>query len=150
MRLGVAVLFPCVPLRIRPTRLRALRSRRQISDRLGGIWPPINAANPAAAGCRRYVKKSDPQNPNPTSCTSLKGSTVQTVPLELMQSGESGTIVDLDGNPDVITRIREMGIREGAQIEMVQSGEPCIIAVGNQRLSLRVDQTTLVYVEIDG
>jgi Fe2+ transport system protein FeoA len=67
-----------------------------------------------------------------------------------MQSGESGTIVDLDGNPDVITRIREMGIREGAQIEMVQSGEPCIIAVGNQRLSLRVDQTTLVYVEIDG
>ena len=83
--------------------------------------------------------------PRPT-----KGSTVQTVPLDLMQSGESGTIVDVDGNPDVITRIREMGIREGAQIEMVQSGEPCIIAVGNQRLSLRVDQTTLVYVEIDG
>ena len=67
-----------------------------------------------------------------------------------MNAGETGTIVEVDGDHDVVTRIREIGIHEGTRIKMVQVGEPCIIAVGNQRLSLRVDPTTLVYVKIDG
>jgi Fe2+ transport system protein FeoA len=65
-----------------------------------------------------------------------------------MNAGEVGAIAEIDGDVDAVTRLRELGIREGAQIEMVQTGEPCIIAVGNQRLSLRIDQTTSVYVEV--
>ena len=75
---------------------------------------------------------------------------MRTIPLELMNPGELGTVAEVEGDLDVITRLREMGISEGTQIEMVQTGEPCIIGVGNNRLSLRVDQTTLVFVDIDG
>ncbi|MHC4876841.1 MAG: FeoA family protein [Planctomycetota bacterium] len=69
------------------------------------------------------------------------------IPLDLLQAGEHARIVDLDGEPTLVTRLREMGLREDAEVTMVQSGEPCIIAVDNHRLSLRSGDTTVIMVE---
>lgn len=69
------------------------------------------------------------------------------VPLDLLQAGEHARIAGIDGEPSLITRLHEMGLREGIDVTMVQSGEPCIIALGNHRLSLRGGDTTVILVE---
>jgi ferrous iron transport protein A len=72
---------------------------------------------------------------------------VPLIPLDLLQAGEHARIVDIDGESTLVTRLHEMGLRDGVEVTMVQSGEPCIIAVGNHRLSLRGGDTTVIMVE---
>lgn len=70
------------------------------------------------------------------------------VPLESMTTGEHGVVHTLDGAPDFVVRLEEMGLREGTAIQMVRSGSPCILAVNDHRLSLRFDNKATVLVEL--
>lgn len=70
------------------------------------------------------------------------------VPLDLMAAGEVGHVVQVDGSPDVVHRLAEMGLREQARILMIQPGRPCIVAVGDHRLSLRTDDEAEVLVAL--
>ena len=70
------------------------------------------------------------------------------VPLELLTAGEHGRINELDGSPEFVHRLEEMGLRVGALVCMVQPGSPCILAVGHQRFSLRIDESAIVLVEV--
>ncbi|MBS0205293.1 MAG: ferrous iron transport protein A [Planctomycetes bacterium] len=70
------------------------------------------------------------------------------VPLELMSTGEQGRVCTLDGAPDFVVRLEEMGLREGARVRMVRSGSPCILAVNDHRFSLRFDDCATVLVEL--
>ncbi len=70
------------------------------------------------------------------------------VPLELMAAGEMGHVIQVDGSPDVVHRLAEMGLREQARILMVQPGSPCVVAVGDQRLSLRMDDEAEILVSL--
>ena len=72
----------------------------------------------------------------------------QTIPLELLGAGEEGRIVDVDGERATVTRLAEMGLREGVAVRMVKAGSPCIVAVGNHRISFRGEESTVVLVEI--
>jgi Fe2+ transport system protein FeoA len=69
------------------------------------------------------------------------------VPLESMQPGQSGSIESLDGD---VRRLEEMGLLYGARVKMVRPGRPCILAVGDQRLSLRLDRDTMILVDVGG
>ena len=69
------------------------------------------------------------------------------IPLELLAAGEHARIVEIDGDESLITRLREMGLSEGVEISMIQSGSPCIIAVSNHRLSFRGDESATILVE---
>ncbi len=66
-----------------------------------------------------------------------------------MVQGEEGLVFDLDGPPDMITRLKEMGLREGTRIRMLLPGKPCILVVGEHRLSYRGDESATVLVEVD-
>lgn len=70
------------------------------------------------------------------------------VPLELMNAGEHGRICELDGPPEFVHRLEEMGLSVGALVAMVQPGSPCILAVGHHRFSLRIDEAASVFVEV--
>ena len=70
------------------------------------------------------------------------------VPLELMACGEFGHVVQVDGPPEIVHRLAEMGLREQASIRMIQPGSPCIIAVNDHRLSLRADEEVEVLVAL--
>lgn len=70
------------------------------------------------------------------------------VPLEMMSSGEQGRVSALDGSPEFVVRLEEMGLREGVRIRMVQPGCPCILAVNDHRFSLRFDNRATVLVEL--
>lgn len=72
------------------------------------------------------------------------------IPLDLLAAGEQGRIHELDGSPEFVHRLAEMGLRIGASVSMVQPGSPCILAVGNHRFSLRIDDAATVLVEVGG
>ena len=71
-----------------------------------------------------------------------------TIPLHLLQPGQQGRVEQLTGAPDVVKRLEEMGLREGIEVEMVQSGSPCIIRLGDSRLCFREAQMIHVMVSL--
>ena len=72
------------------------------------------------------------------------------VPLDLMGSGEQGRVVDVGGSREMVGRLAELGISEGSDLRMVRPGQPCIVAVGDQRLSFRGETAAVVLVETNG
>ena len=72
----------------------------------------------------------------------------EVVPLSLLARGQAGRICDIAGEPGLVHRLAELGLRTGAEIRMVQPGRPCIIALDHQRFSLRSDDEDLVLVEV--
>lgn len=70
------------------------------------------------------------------------------VPMELMAAGEVGHVVQVDGSAEVVHRLAEMGLREQVRVMMVQPGRPCIVAVGDHRLSLRMDDEAEILVAL--
>ncbi len=78
--------------------------------------------------------------------------TVQNViPIELMSVGECGHVHQIGGCPDLVSRLLEMGLREGARVRMLQPGSPCIVAVNDHRMTFRMNnETALVMVSLDG
>jgi Fe2+ transport system protein FeoA len=69
------------------------------------------------------------------------------VPLDCLSAGQVGRVVDVDGEQEFVARLHEIGLRPGASVELLQSGSPCIVSLGNHRLSLRGDRLATVLVE---
>ena len=67
----------------------------------------------------------------PDACTE------ELVPLEFLARGQTAEIGELIGRPDQVQRLRELGIRSGVQVEMIQPGSPCIVKLEQQRLCFR-------------
>jgi len=72
----------------------------------------------------------------------------QIVPLETMATGEDAVIVDISGRPDHVVRLVEMGLRNGCPIRMIRPGSPCIIEIDHLRLSLRLEETASILVDV--
>lgn len=72
----------------------------------------------------------------------------QVLPLQMLGTGEAGRVTDVAGNDRLVSRLAEMGLRAGVHVRMLQPGEPCIVALDHQRLSLRGEEEALVLVEL--
>ena len=72
----------------------------------------------------------------------------QVIPLEFLSIGERGRICNLDGDQRLVDRLAEMGVRQGVEIHMIQTGSPCIVAFDNHRFSFRCDEAATVLVEV--
>lgn len=68
------------------------------------------------------------------------------VPLTFLRTGQKARVSEVYGSGDLVHRLREMGLRAGAVVEMVRSGSPCIIRLGSQKLCVRADEVTSVLV----
>ena len=68
------------------------------------------------------------------------------MPLGCLAAGACGEIADVIGRPEYVHRLREMGLRDGVRVEIVQSGSPCILRVDGQRLCFRNCETMGVLV----
>lgn len=73
---------------------------------------------------------------------------VDIVPLNLLQPGEQGCVLDVSGDAQFISRLAEMGLQAGTQVKMLRPGSPCIIDIHNHRLSLRTADDSQVLVEV--
>lgn len=72
------------------------------------------------------------------------------VPLSRLRAGEKGRIGGMQGDSDAVHRLREMGLHEGASVQMVRPGSPCIIRLRSQRLGFRLDDLAHVLVHVNG
>jgi ferrous iron transport protein A len=72
---------------------------------------------------------------------------VDLVPLHHLPAGDSARVIHILGCPEQVQRVKEMGIRDGDEIEMIRSGIPCIIRSGMQTLCIRGNEFLNVLVE---
>ena len=70
------------------------------------------------------------------------------IPLDLLNAGETGSVTEVSGQESFVSRLGEMGLRAGAEVRMLQPGQPCIIALDNHRLSFRGEDAAHVLVEV--
>jgi len=68
------------------------------------------------------------------------------LPLEFLHAGEWADVADVTGEPGWVSRLAEMGVRIGCRLHVLQPGSPCLLQVGESRLSLRGDCATQILV----
>lgn len=69
------------------------------------------------------------------------------IPLRMLVPGQTGQIGQILGCPDHVHRLEELGLRTGTQVQMVQSGSPCIIQLAGNRLCFRQNDAFSVLVQ---
>jgi Fe2+ transport system protein FeoA len=68
------------------------------------------------------------------------------MPLELLHAGEWADVADVAGEPGWVSRLAEMGLRIGCRLMVLQPGTPCLLQIGECRLSLRADTAAQILV----
>jgi Fe2+ transport system protein FeoA len=68
------------------------------------------------------------------------------VPLHFLPAGKNCRVAQIIGCPEQVQRVKELGICDGCEIEIVRSGSPCIIRTGSQTLCLRMSELLSVLV----
>jgi ferrous iron transport protein A len=68
------------------------------------------------------------------------------MPLEFLHTGAWADIADVSGEPGWVSRLAEMGVRIGCRLHVLQAGSPCLLQIGESRLSLRGDLATQILV----
>lgn len=68
------------------------------------------------------------------------------LPLDLLPCGEWAVVTEVHGEPGWVGRMAELGLRAGSKLRVLQSGSPCLLQVGEARLSLRGDSAVRVLV----
>jgi ferrous iron transport protein A len=59
------------------------------------------------------------------------------MPLDMLRAGEWAEVEEVTGLPAWVGRLAELGIRNGARVQVVQPGSPCLLSVGGCKLCLR-------------
>lgn len=68
------------------------------------------------------------------------------IPLELVGSGEFAIIEEVHGDPGLVGRLAELGLRHGCRLQVLQPGSPCMLQVGGCRLCLRSEEAMRILV----
>ena len=74
---------------------------------------------------------------------------VDMIPLAHMTAGTKARIGQLMGHPDQVQRLEELGLRHGTQVEMLQSGSPCIIRSAQSKFCFRSNEALGVLVHLE-
>ena len=69
------------------------------------------------------------------------------LPLNMLQAGESAHVVEVMGGESHVQRMRELGMTSGAELNVIQSGSPCIIRLASQTLCFRSSYLLSVLVQ---
>lgn len=70
------------------------------------------------------------------------------VPLDGLDEGQEGRVVEIVGDSPIVTRLVEMGLRQGAKIRLHRRGQPCILSVDGRRLTCRLPEGVMILVEV--
>jgi Fe2+ transport system protein FeoA len=68
------------------------------------------------------------------------------VPLGGLRRGQRARIDAVQGPPEWVKRLREMGLRDGVEVRMLRQGPTCMIRLGYQTLCVRCNESTRVLV----
>ena len=68
------------------------------------------------------------------------------LPLDMLRPGEWGCIADVAGDPSLVCRMAELGLRAGCRVQLLQGGAPCLLRVADCKLCLRADDSAQILV----
>ena len=68
------------------------------------------------------------------------------LPLEMLSRGEWALVEEVEGEPSLVGRMAELGLRAGCRLQMVSPGKPCLLEIGGCRLCLRGDCAMRIFV----
>ena len=72
--------------------------------------------------------------------------TSELIVLGLLAAGQTAVIESVMGASDDAHRLREIGLRDGATVQMIRQGNPCLVRLDGQKLGLRSDALASVLV----
>ena len=72
--------------------------------------------------------------------------TAELIPLNLLDDGATAQVAEIMGGPEQVHRIKELGLKHGAELQMLRSGSPCIIRMAGQTLCFRGSELLSVLV----
>lgn len=72
----------------------------------------------------------------------------QIVPIELLNAGDCGEVVEVTGENSLVTHLAEKGVRPGGHIEAIQPGDPFVLMIDGTRLTMRTDGRAEILVKI--
>ncbi|MCA8986029.1 MAG: ferrous iron transport protein A [Planctomycetaceae bacterium] len=70
------------------------------------------------------------------------------MPIECLETGDSGTIMDISGDCSTVTRLAEMGICCGCRVTVKRSGSALWLRVNDHDVMLRCGQAALILVAV--
>jgi ferrous iron transport protein A len=103
------------------------------------LQPPATAFNLSAVS----KDKKSPPDATPEACC-LDG---KTCPLSTVEAGTTVCIKHLSVQPDVLNRLREMGLGEEQRIRLISRHPSLICQVCNARVALSPDLAKAIMVE---
>lgn len=62
------------------------------------------------------------------------------LPLPLLRPGQCALVDQVVGMGSVVHRLCEMGLRRGAEVQMIRAGRPCLVRLNGQTLGLRSEE----------
>jgi ferrous iron transport protein A len=68
------------------------------------------------------------------------------LPLEMLRAGEWADVAEVTGEAGWVGRMAELGLEIGSRLRILQPGSPCLLQIGQSRLSLRGDCTMQILV----
>ena len=68
------------------------------------------------------------------------------LPLELLAAGECADVADISGEPAWVGHMAALGLRTGSRVRVLQPGSPCLLCLGDHRLSIRSEGTAQILV----
>ncbi len=71
------------------------------------------------------------------------------IPLSLLAAGQIAEVFTVAGVPEHTKRLGELGFRQGAQVQMVRRGRPCIVRLENSRLCFREGDMSSILVRTE-
>ncbi|MDG2105891.1 MAG: FeoA family protein [Pirellulaceae bacterium] len=71
------------------------------------------------------------------------------IPLKLLRPGSKAAIDTIDGQPDEVQRMEELGLQQGSEIEVLQHGCPCIVRCRGVKYCLRGNDCHCVWVRVN-
>ena len=71
------------------------------------------------------------------------------IPLNLLRPGSKAAIDTIDGQPEEVQRMEELGLQQGSEIEVLQHGCPCIVRCRGDKYCLRGNDCHCVWVRVN-
>ncbi|TWU28198.1 FeoA family protein [Bythopirellula polymerisocia] len=68
------------------------------------------------------------------------------ITLGMLRSGQQATVHSLVGSTELVRHLSELGIHEGALLEMLRPGSTCILRINGTKLCVRGDELLRVMV----
>ena len=60
-----------------------------------------------------------------------------TISLHQLPPGQRASVDSLEGKPELVRRLKELGLRRGVILQMVHAGSPCVIRLNGSKLCFR-------------